>query len=125
MELPVSILKEGNEGAVAAAGVHDDGAGGDVLQKTRDRGVEVAVAEFGVGGAVVVRNTTHVAIIPAARSFLNGAAKLAVVDLKLMTEPAEGPTFRESTGSLVSRHVISDRMLSTDMLLHVRRMKAS
>jgi hypothetical protein len=72
MELPVSILKQGEEGAVAAAGVHDDGAGGNVLQKTRDRGVEIPVAEFGVGGVVVVRDTTHSHIIPSVDCFLNG-----------------------------------------------------
>ena len=78
VELPVSILKEREEGAVAAAGVHDDGAGRDVLQKTRDRGVEVTVAVFGVGGAVVVGDTTHLFMIPSAGCFLNGAAELAV-----------------------------------------------
>jgi hypothetical protein len=60
VELPVSILKEREEGAVAASGIHDYGAGRDVLEKTRDGGVEIAVAVFGVGGAVVVGDTTHI-----------------------------------------------------------------
>jgi hypothetical protein len=48
------------------------------LKKTRDRWVEITVAVFGVGGAVVVGDTTHLLIIPSAGCFLNEAAELAV-----------------------------------------------
>ena len=60
VELPVSVLKEGDEGAVAATGVHNDGAFGDVGEEAGDGWIEMLMADFGIGCAVLVRNSTHI-----------------------------------------------------------------
>ena len=57
--MPAAVLKEGEEGAVAAAGVEDDGIRGEMLKKTGYGGIEILVAGRGICSCVLVRDACH------------------------------------------------------------------